>query len=78
MKGKRMPQRQQAEALVHIDEPHVRVTEYRFQPGAETGWRRHTADYVVVPLLDGDLLLEEPGGRDEDGEPQAARALCAA
>jgi hypothetical protein len=36
------------------------------------------ADYVVVPLLDGDLLLEEPGGRDEDGEPQAARALCAA
>lgn len=62
MKGKRMPQRQQAEAVVHVDEPHVRVTEYRFQPGAETGWHRHTADYVVVPLLDGDLLLEEPGG----------------
>jgi hypothetical protein len=57
-----MPQRLQAEALVHIDEPHVRVTEYRFQPGAETGWHRHMADYVVVPLLDGDLLLEEPGG----------------
>jgi hypothetical protein len=57
-----MSQRQQAEALVFIDEPHVRVTEYRFQPGAETGWHRHMADYVVVPLLDGDLLLEEPGG----------------
>ncbi len=57
-----MSQRQQAEALIHIDEPHVRVTEYRFQPGAETDWHRHMADYVVVPLLDGDLLLEEGGG----------------
>ena len=57
-----MSLRQQAEALVHIDEPNVRVTEYRFQPGAETGWHRHMADYVVVPLLDGDLLLEEAGG----------------
>jgi hypothetical protein len=27
-----------------------------------TGWHRHEADYVVVPLADGDLLLEEPGG----------------
>ena len=48
-----MSQRQQAEALVQIDEPQVRVTEYRFQPGSETGWHRHIADYVVVPLLDG-------------------------
>jgi beta-alanine degradation protein BauB len=58
-----MSQREKAEALVHIDEPHVRVTEYRFAPGAETGWHRHMADYVVVPLQDGDLLLEEPGNR---------------
>jgi beta-alanine degradation protein BauB len=58
-----MPQRPQAEAFVHIDEPHVRVTEYRFAPGAETGWHRHAADYVVVPLLDGDLLLEEQENR---------------
>jgi quercetin dioxygenase-like cupin family protein len=34
----------------------VRVTEWRFAPGAETGWHRHEVDYVVVPLLDGDLL----------------------
>ena len=54
--------RPKAEGLVRIDEPHVRVTEWRFAPGAETGWHRHGADYVVVPLLDGDLLLEEPGG----------------
>jgi beta-alanine degradation protein BauB len=57
-----MTERPQAIAVVKIDEPHVRVTEYRFEPGAETGWHRHGADYVVVPLLDGNLLLEEPGG----------------
>ena len=47
---------------IRIDEPQVRVTEYRFAPGAETGWHRHEYDYVVVPMLDGELLLEERGG----------------
>ena len=53
-----MPSRPKAVPNVLISEPHVRVTEWRFAPGAETGWHRHEADYV----LDGDLLLEEPGG----------------
>lgn len=57
-----MTQRPQAVATVKIDEPGVRVIEYRFAPGAETGWHVHGHDYVVVPLLDGALLLEEPGG----------------
>jgi hypothetical protein len=57
-----VPPRPKATPHVHISEPHVRVTEWRFVPGAETGWHRHEADYVVVPLLDGDLLLEEKGG----------------
>ncbi len=57
-----MPSRLKATPVVHISVPHVRVTEWRFAPGAETGWHVHEADYVVVPLLDGDLLLEEPGG----------------
>jgi hypothetical protein len=57
-----MPERPKAEPVLCIDEKHVRVTEYRFAPGAETGWHRHGADYVVVPLEDGDLLLEEPDG----------------
>src|SRR5271154_1768938 len=60
--GAPMSSRPKAVPHVHISEPHVRVTEWRFAPGAETGWHRHEADYVVVPLADGDLLLEEPGG----------------
>lgn len=57
-----MSSRPQAVATVKIDEPYVKVTHYRFAPGAETGWHRHPTDYVIVPLMDGDLLLEEPGG----------------
>ena len=62
-----------------IDEPHVRVSEYRFAPGAETGWHRHDHDYVVVPMQDGRLLLEEPGGGQRTADltqhqPYARRA----
>jgi hypothetical protein len=60
-----MGARAQAVATIRIDEPQVRVTEYRFAPGAETGWHRHGYDYVVVPLLDGELLLEQPDGTSQ-------------
>jgi len=66
-----MTARAQAIASLKIDEPHVRVLEYRFAPGAETGWHRHGHDYVVVPLLDGTLLLEEPGGTSRTAELRA-------
>ncbi|MEZ5861869.1 MAG: nuclear transport factor 2 family protein [Geminicoccaceae bacterium] len=51
-----------AEPVTHLDDGRFRVTEWRFAPGAETGWHVHGHDYVVVPLVDGTLLLEEPGG----------------
>ncbi len=57
-----MAERPKATSIVHIAEPHVRVTEWRFAPEAETGWHVHGHDYVVVPLADGALLLEEPDG----------------
>lgn len=50
-----------AQATVFIDNERVRVTEWRFAPGAATGWHRHAMDYVVVPLLDGTLKLVEGG-----------------
>jgi quercetin dioxygenase-like cupin family protein len=40
----------------------VIVTEWRFAPGAETGWHRHAYDYVVVCLTAGTLLAETPTG----------------
>ncbi len=54
--------RPQAVATVQIDNPRVIVTEWRFAPGAETGWHRHAHDYVVVPTTDGELLLETAEG----------------
>jgi quercetin dioxygenase-like cupin family protein len=53
----------------------VKVTEWRFAPGAETGWHRHAWDYVVVPMTTGRLLLEEKNGSRvaelKAGEPYA-------
>ena len=68
-----------ATPVVHIDDGRVRATEWRFQPGAETGWHIHGHDYVVIPLDDGPLRLEEPGGGERGAElkqhvPYARRA----
>jgi beta-alanine degradation protein BauB len=49
-------------ATVKVDNERVRVTEWRFAPGAATGWHRHEMDYVVVPMLDGELELVGPDG----------------
>ena len=54
--------RPQAVPAVQIDNERVIVTEWRFAPGAETGWHRHAHDYVVVPVTDGELLLETAQG----------------
>jgi len=51
-----------ATSLVQVRSERVLVTEWRFAPGAETGHHVHAHDYVVVPLTDGTLRLEEPGG----------------
>lgn len=47
---------------VQIDNDKVKVTEWRFPPGAETGWHRHGMYYVVVPQTTGPLLLETAEG----------------
>lgn len=51
-----------ATASVQIDNERVSVTEWRFAPGAETGWHRHQYDYVVVPQTSGKLLLKTKEG----------------
>jgi beta-alanine degradation protein BauB len=47
---------------VFIANERVRVSEWRFAPGAATGWHRHGMDYVVVPMVDGELELVGQGG----------------
>ena len=55
--------RTSAVPTVQVDNERVRVTEWRFAPGAETGWHRHEFDYVVVPMTTGRLRIDD--GRSE-------------
>ncbi|NDK32422.1 cupin domain-containing protein [Nesterenkonia haasae] len=46
---------------VQIDNEQVRVTEWRFPPGAQTLLHSHEMDYIVVPLTGGTLEVRAQG-----------------
>lgn len=54
-----------ATAHPQLETDRVVVTEWRFDPGAETGHHVHAHDYVVVPLTSGKLRIEEAEGARE-------------
>jgi quercetin dioxygenase-like cupin family protein len=58
----REPASTQAVATVVIDNERVRVTEWRFAPGAATGHHRHEYPYVVVPMTTGPLAIRSATG----------------
>jgi len=64
--------RPQAVPTPLISNERVVVTEWRFAPGAETGWHVHRMDYVVVPQTTGKLLLETKEG-DRSAELSVGR-----
>ena len=53
---------------VQIDNARTRVTEWRFAPGAATGFHRHEYDYVIVPRSTGRLKLIGPDGAESFAE----------
>ena len=63
-----MTKRPAATPTLRLETPRVRAIEWSFVDGAETGWHRHAHDYVIIPLADGCLLLEEPGGGTRTSE----------
>jgi quercetin dioxygenase-like cupin family protein len=54
-----------ATSQVQVENEWVKVTEWRFAPGAETGFHVHQYDYVVVPMTSGLLRLEDSTGNRE-------------
>ena len=56
--------RPKAQATIQIDNERVKVTQWNFSAGAETGWHHHGYDYVVVPQTRGRLLLETRQGEN--------------
>jgi beta-alanine degradation protein BauB len=51
-----------ARASVQVDTPEARVTEWRLPPGSAIGHHRHEYDYVVVPIVDGELTAVSATG----------------
>lgn len=62
---------EKAVPTVFIDNDRTRVTEWRFAPGAATGYHRHEYDYVVVPGSTGRLKLVGPDGAETFGALEA-------
>jgi beta-alanine degradation protein BauB len=58
-----MSERPKAIPTVQVDDDRVRVTQWHFPPGAETGRHQHGMDYVVVPMTTGALTIEFPDGK---------------
>lgn len=60
------------------DNDRVKITEWRFAPGAETGWHVHTMDYIVIYRTPAQLLIESKQGetsvRMKEGELYFRRA----
>ena len=57
-----------ATPTIQTDNDRVRVTEWRFAPGAETGFHIHEMDYVIVPVVSGRLKLVESNGAEHIAE----------
>ena len=62
---------------IQIDNAKSRVTEWRFAPNAETGWHRHAYDYVVIPMVTGQLLLDRKSTRlNSSHKPISYAVFC--
>ena len=56
---------EQARSTVLIDNERVRVTEWRFAPGAATGYHRHAYDLCWSCHDNGDVITQSPDGDHE-------------
>lgn len=51
-----------AKSEVQVDNEEVRVTEWRLAPGSATGHHTHGLDYVIVPVVAGEMTIVAPSG----------------
>jgi len=52
-----------ADRNVLFEDEKTRITFWSFPPGSETGWHRHTHDYVTLQQSEGKLQLESRDGK---------------
>ncbi|MEM6621810.1 MAG: cupin domain-containing protein [Pseudomonadota bacterium] len=63
-----------ATPIVHVDNDKTRVTEWRFAPGAATGWHRHEYPYVITPVTDGQVRIVGPDGAENTAQMVAGQS----
>ena len=51
-----------AEFIVLFEDSKTKITSWRFDPGAETGWHHHNYDYVTIQKSEGRLKIENENG----------------
>ena len=70
--------RPQATSKRLVETDRTIVTEWRFAPGAETGWYRHAHDYLVVVLTAAEIESSLRAKAMHAESPSAARLLAQA
>jgi quercetin dioxygenase-like cupin family protein len=63
-----------ARSEVQIDNEQVRVTEWRLAPGSATGDHIHGMDYVIVPVIDGEMTIVAVGGERSKAQLAAGKS----
>lgn len=51
-----------AVSTILVDDERTRVTRWDFEPGAETGHHVHGMAYIVVPMTDLNIRIEDAAG----------------
>ena len=65
-------------ATVQVDDARMRVTEWAFEPGTDTGFHTHGMDYVVVPMTSGTLTIADANGVEITSELVAGQSYSRA
>jgi beta-alanine degradation protein BauB len=63
-----------AKSEVQVDNDEVRVTEWRLAPGSATGHHTHGMDYVIVPLVAGEMTIVSPNGERSNAQLAAGKS----
>ncbi|QQN63359.1 cupin domain-containing protein [Bradyrhizobium diazoefficiens] len=63
-----------AQSEVQVDNEEVRVTEWRLAPGSATGHHIHGMDYVIVPVVAGEMTIVALGGERSKAQLAAGKS----
>ncbi|MET4290240.1 quercetin dioxygenase-like cupin family protein [Bradyrhizobium sp. LB8.2] len=61
-----------AKSEVQVDNEQVRVTEWRLAPNSATGHHTHGMDYVIVPIVAGEMTIVAPNDERSKAQQLAA------